>query len=51
MIRIQVRIKSRAFGITFGQFDETFHVDFGVPLPRLDKVLYDRRGVFVKVWA
>jgi hypothetical protein len=49
MIRIQVRIKSRAFGVTFGTFDQTWAVELGVNLPRLEKVLHDSRGVFVKI--
>lgn len=65
MIHIQVRIRSRAFGVTFGTFDKTWDVNvFSAgsakatlgyrvdnPICAFDKVLHDSRGVFVRVWA
>jgi hypothetical protein len=51
MIRITLKIKSRAFGVTFGTFSKTFEVQVGVPLPRLDRVLMDERGVFLSISA
>ena len=53
VIHIQVRIKSRAFGVTIGTFDKTWAVEVG-PISAVrafDKVLHDSRGVFVRVWA
>lgn len=51
MIYIQVRIKSRAFGLTLGTFDKTWSVPVGAVDVPFDRVLHDARGVFVRVWA
>ncbi len=55
MIRITLKIKSRAFGVTFGTFSKVFEVPYnlpaGTPRPRLDKVLFDERGVFLSISA
>lgn len=53
MIHIQVRIRSRAFGVTIGTFDKTWalHIAPENAVRAFGKVLHDSRGVFVRVWA
>lgn len=54
MIRITLKIKSRAFGVTIGTFERVFKFD--LPNALFDRhetsiVLMDERGIFLKVEA
>lgn len=49
-ITVHVKVKFRAFGITFGTLDKTIeYPPSGVPKPPLptEKLLIDERGVYV----
>ncbi|MBS1721239.1 MAG: hypothetical protein JST35_12400 [Armatimonadetes bacterium] len=60
MLTLKLSVKFRAFGITFGQVDETFRAlldDSGfhisavtTPEPPTANVLINRRGVRLSVW-
>ena len=52
MIKLTLRVKFRAFGITFGSLEREIPVNLGVPfVPPINVVLLDERGVFLKVEA
>ncbi len=51
VIYIKVRIKSRAFSVTFGTFYNTWVVPVGAVDVPFDKDLHDARGVFVRVFS
>lgn len=51
MITIYIKVKFRAFGITFSTFDKVVEWSVGVPVPSFEKVLVDERGVYLKVSA
>jgi hypothetical protein len=46
MIKITLRVKFRAFGITLGYVNRTVEFD-----PTVSQVIMDERGVYVKVEA
>ena len=50
---VQVKIKWRAWGITFGSWDETVHwkppFSIPIPIPPFKDTLYNNHGVFVQI--
>jgi hypothetical protein len=49
-ITVHVKVKFRAWGITFGSFDKTVeYPPLGIPKPpmKFEKLLIDERGVYV----
>lgn len=48
-MRVHLKVKFRAFGITFGSIDEWFTVELGMAPPPIDIILYDRRGVYLRL--
>lgn len=50
MIYLHLKVKFRAFFITFGQFDQKVNLPLGisVPIPAFDTVLVNERGVFLR---
>jgi hypothetical protein len=51
MIYWQLRVKFRAFGITFGSVDEVGSIHLMAGAPPLDRVVYDQRGVHLRIWT
>ena len=51
MIKLTIKVKFRAFFVDFLKVERTFDVQTGVPLPRLDRVLFNERGVFLSISA
>lgn len=48
---VQVKVKFRAFGITFGKIDETASFQLPTIVPSFDRVILDERGVWMRVWV
>ena len=51
MITVYIKVKFRAFGVTFSTFEKTIEINVGVPLPSYEGVLVNERGVYLKVSA
>jgi hypothetical protein len=51
MIKITLKIKFRAFFVDLLKIERTFDDQTGAPLPRLDRVLFNERGVYLSVSA
>lgn len=51
MITIYIKVKFRAFGITFSTFEKTIEWNVGVPVPPFKAFTLDERGVYLKVSA
>lgn len=47
---MHLKVKFRAFFVTFGQLDQKVSLPLGisVPLPNFDTVLVNQRGVFLR---
>lgn len=53
MVNIQIKVKFRFGGFTFGTVERTvtWEPPFGVPIPAFHTVLVNDRGIFVRVYA
>ena len=49
MLRIRLKVKFRAFFITFAEMDQTFPITLGVPVAVPPRVLYNDRGVLLEI--
>lgn len=50
MIRIQLKIKFR-WMFDIARIDEMIDIPVNGPLPSFDKVVYDRKGVFLRIFT
>ena len=50
MIRIQLKIKFR-WMFDIARIDEMIDIPVNGPLPTFDKVVYDRKGVFLRIFT
>ena len=52
MIKLTIKVKFRAFGITFGSIEREIPVQLNVPfVPPISQVLLNERGVFLSISA
>ncbi len=53
ILHVNLRIKFRVVFVDIYKMDETFAVPLPVPIPsgvHLDTVLFNKKGVFLRVW-
>ena len=49
-MKLHIKVKFRALFITWGQTDEVINVPI-INIPGFDKVLYDRKGVYLRLYS